>query len=331
MTRLAARSDARTRNDRILLGSMAIYALVLVGLALARGVELTPAVVALAAALIAVLALRRRLPFRDWLPLVAVALAYELIRGYRVALAAMVHVAGIVAIERDLLGGNLATGILQSALHPMHGVDPIAVGATIIYVLHVPLPIAVAGFLWVRRRSVFYDYVAAMVVLSMAAFITYLLLPVAPPWWAAAHGFVPGPNGHPAITYLQPAAFAGLADSAGLNGAAIFSIAFGNISPDQIASFPSIHAAYPFLAFLVARRVLGRSRWIVLAYAVAAWFSIVYLGDHYLVDVIAGIAYAAGSYWAVVRGLPRAETALGPLVARRRSRGSAGGPEPAAS
>jgi PAP2 superfamily len=302
-TRPAAPS--RVNNDTVLVGAMVAYGVVLVALALTRGVELTPAVVAIAAALLAVLALRRHMPLRDWVPFVVIALGYELIRGYQATLYAMVHVTGVIDLERSLLGGNLATAVLQSAFHPAHGPDVVAILATILYVLHVPLPLAVAAFLWFRHRSAFADYVAAMVVLSIAAFITYLLLPVAPPWWAAAHGYMQGPGGHPLITYLQPPAFTSIIDSAGFDGHALLILVFGGISPDPIASFPSIHAAYPFLAYLFARRVLGRARWAVLAYAGAAWFAIVYLGDHYAVDVIGGIAYASAAYWAVSGG-PRA-------------------------
>ena len=138
---------------------------------------------------------------------------------------------------------------------------------------------------------------AALLILSLAAFSTYLLLPVAPPWWAAAHGYIVGPNGSPLISYLQPAADAGLLGVFGFDGQTTLS--FGQISPDPIASFPSIHAAYPFLAYLFSRQVLGRARWAVLAYAIAVWFAVIYLGDHYLVDVIGGIAYAWGAYWVV--------------------------------
>jgi len=290
---------AYSRVDQVLVASMAVYGLVLVALAVSHGIDLTPPVLLVATALLVLLAFRRRLPLREWLPFVAIALAYELIRGYQATLNAMVHVAGMIDAERSLLGGNLATAMLQSAFHPAHGPDLVAAAATVMYVLHVPLPIAVGAFLWFRSRANFPDYVAAILVLSTAAFITYLLLPVAPPWWAAAHGYLPGPGGQPLITYLQPAAFASIIDSAGLDGHTVFAVAFGDISPDQIASFPSIHAAYPFLAYLFARRVLGRGRWAVLAYAVAAWFSIIYLGDHYLVDVIGGIAYAIAAYWIV--------------------------------
>ena len=303
MGRSSTLAATRSRVDQVLPASMAAYALVLAALAMVHGVELTPALLAIATALIAMLALRRHLPLGDWIPFVVIALAYELIRGYQATLHAMVHVAGVIDVDRWLLGGNLATAILQSAFHPAHGVDILATLSTVLYVLHIPLPIVVAAFLWFRHRAVFGDYVAAMVVLSIAAFITYLLLPVAPPWWAAAHGYIPGPGGRPLITYLQPPAFTAIVDSAGLDGHALLALAFGGISPDPIASFPSIHAAYPFLAYLFARRVLGRARWAVLAYAVAAWFAIIYLGDHYVVDVIGGIAYASASYW-IVTGRP---------------------------
>ncbi len=298
-TRAGSSAPPAPRNERLLVGSMAVYGLVLAGLALYRGVELTPSVVAIAAALVGVLALRRHLPLREWIPFVAIALAYELIRGFEAAITAMVHVVGIIDVERWLLGGTIATAILQAAFPPTHPPGIVATLATVIYVLHVPLPIVVAAYLWFRHRPVFGDYVAALLLLSMAAFITYVLLPVAPPWWAAAHGFIPGPGGHPLITYLQPPAFTAIVNSAGLDGHALFALAFGDISPDRLASFPSIHAAYPFLAYLFARRVLGRSRWLVLAYTLAAWFSIMYLGDHYLVDVLGGIAYAAAAYWLV--------------------------------
>ena len=306
---------ASSRNERLLVVSMAVYGLVLVGLAIVRGVELTPTVIAIAAGLVGIVALQRRLPLAEWIPFVAIALAYELIRGYQAAITAMVHVVGVIDVERWLLGGTVATAILQAAFPPTHPPGIVATAATVLYVLHVPLPIVVAAFLWFRHRPVFGDWVAALLLLSVAAFITYVLLPVAPPWWAADHGFIPGPGGRPLITYLQPPAFAAIVNSAGLDGHALFALAFGDISPDRLASFPSIHAAYPFLAYLFARRVLGRWRWAVLAYAFAAWFSIVYLGDHYLVDVLGGIAYAAAAYW-LVAGCPIGGRPLSSIDAR---------------
>ena len=290
----------RARNDRIVLVALAVFVALLGLLALRGGFELSPDVLAVAAATGLVLVVRNRPTFREWAPFLVLGLAYELIRGDTAALLAMVHVGDMAALERALFAGYLPTQVLQAWLHPKHGLDLVAAVATILYILHTALPVVVGAFLWVRDRASYYDYVAALVVLSMAAFLTYLILPVAPPWWAASHGFLNGANGHPELAYLKPSAFDSLAASAGLDGHVLFGLTFGDISPDQVASFPSLHAAYPFLAYLFARRVLGRARWAVLAYAAAVWFAVVYLGDHYVVDVIAGVVYTLVAYAFVV-------------------------------
>ncbi len=301
----------RARNDWIVMVTLGVFVAFLALLAIEDGFEITPDVLAVAAALALVLVVRNRPSLREWSAFLVIGLAYELIRGDTAALLATVHVADMAALERTLFAGHLPTQVLQAWLHPRHGLDVVAAIATILYILHTALPVVVGAFLWVRDRASYYDYVAALVVLSMAAFVTYLILPVAPPWWAASHGFLNGANGHPELAYLKPSAFDALAASAGLDGHFIFGLTFGDISPDQVASFPSLHAAYPFLAYLFARRVLGRGRWAVLAYAAAVWFAVVYLGDHYVVDVIAGILYTLAAYGFVA--------AWERVVARRRA------------
>jgi hypothetical protein len=230
---------------------------------------------------------RGRLFLRDWIPFIGLFFAYELMRGYADNLGLAVHVSDVLNVERTLFGGNVPTAVLQSALHPATGVDVIAVVATVFYFLHFPLPIAVAFFLWLRRRRAFYDYVAALIVLSMAGFITYLLLPVAPPWYAAKEGLLPG------VVYLKDQGFQDLARLFGFEGRYLFSYTVYQINPNQVAAFPSLHAGYPFLAFLFARRSFGRIGWVMLAYSACVWFSIVYLADHYVVDILGGLAYAS--------------------------------------
>ena len=187
------------RNDRLLLLTIAGYVLMLSALMIAGGVSITPDVMLVALGLAAVLLGRGRLFIRDWVPFIGLFLAYELMRGYADDLNRTIHAADVLALERALFGGRLPTQVLQDALHPATGLDPVAIAGTIFYFLHFPLPIAVAFLLWVRRRRAYYDYVAALILLSMAGFATYLLLPVAPPWWAAHAGLIPGPDGAPAI------------------------------------------------------------------------------------------------------------------------------------
>ncbi len=302
-TEAAARLGAR--NDRILLAGVGGYIALLSGLMLARGVSITPDVLLVGLGLAAVLIGRGRLFLRDWIPFIGLFFAYELMRGYADNFGAAVHASDVIDVERALFLGHLPTQVLQDWLHPAPGVDFVAVLATIFYFLHFPLPIAVAFFLWLRRRRVFYDYVAALIVLSMAGFVTYLLLPVAPPWWAAEHGLLPGPNGVPAIHYLKEEGFTSLARALGFEGRYLYSYTIYDINPNQVAAFPSLHAGYPFLAFLFARRSFGRIGWAMLGYAACVWFSIVYLADHYVVDVLGGLAYASVAYWAVIHAPSR--------------------------
>jgi PAP2 superfamily len=284
------------RNDRLLLALIGGYIALLSGLMIVRGVSITPDVLLVALGLAAVILGRGRLFLRDWVPFIGLFFAYELMRGYADNLGLAVHVGDILAVERTLFLGNVPTAVLQQLLHPPTGIDVIAIVATIFYFLHFPLPIAVGFFLWLRRRRLYYDYVAALIVLSMAGFVTYLLLPVAPPWYAAREGLLPG------VAYLKDQGFTDLARLFGFDGHYLYSYTVYQINPNQVAAFPSLHAGYPFLAFLFARRAFGRIGWVMLAYSACVWFAIVYLADHYVVDILGGLAYAGVAYWLVVHG-----------------------------
>jgi hypothetical protein len=130
----------------------------------------------------------------------------------------------------------------------------------------------------------------------MAGFVTYLLLPVAPPWWAEKYGHASG-NLH-----LRDNGFMGLANFFGFGKDYVYSYNVYSIGSNDVAAFPSLHAGYPFLAFLFARRAFGKVGWLMLAYTACVWFAIVYLGEHWVVDIIGGVAYAVVAYLAILHG-----------------------------
>ena len=284
------------RNNRILLIAVALYVAILSGLMIARGIGVTPDVLLVGFGLAAVVLGRGRLFFRDWVPFIALFFAYELMRGYADDFGMAIHITDVIAIDRIIGLGTLPTQWLQGWFHPASGPDLVAVGATIVYFLHFPLPLAVGFLLWLKRRSLYYDFVAALIVLCIAGFVTFLFVPVAPPWYAAQHGFLNGPDGRPLIQYLKPVGFDELASWLGFNGHYLYTYTFYDIGPNPVAAFPSLHAGFPFLAFLFALRGFGRAGWLVLGYFALVVFSIVYLGDHYVIDAIAGVAYASASY-----------------------------------
>ena len=70
---------------------------------------------------------------------------------------------------------------------------------------------------------------------------------------------------------------------------------YTHLNPNQFAAFPSLHAAFPALAALYAWR---RYRWLSIAligWTLAVALSIVYLGEHYVVDALDGFLYVAAA------------------------------------
>jgi membrane-associated phospholipid phosphatase len=289
----------RRRNDRLLVAGVLVYSAVVVILMVATGVSITPDFLAVAFGLAAVLLGRGRLFLRDWVPFIVLLLAYELMRGVADDAGLPLHAADLAHAERIIAFGVLPTQVLQDALRPASGIDPIAIVATIVYMLHFVLPLGAGFVLWLWRRPLYYDFVAALVLLSVAGFVTYMLVPAAPPWYAAYLGLLNGPDGRPVIAYLKPGAFDTLATALGFDGRQVYSLAFGSVNPNLVAAFPSLHVAYPFLTFLTLRRAFGRIGWLALGYAALVAFSVVYTGDHWVIDELAGIAYAYIAFYAV--------------------------------
>jgi membrane-associated phospholipid phosphatase len=60
-----------------------------------------------------------------------------------------------------------------------------------------------------------------------------------------------------------------------------------------VAAMPSLHAGMTVLIALYAiQRLRSRGRWLLLAYPVAMSTALVYYGEHYVVDVLAGALLA---------------------------------------
>ncbi len=80
---------------------------------------------------------------------------------------------------------------------------------------------------------------------------------------------------------------------------------YTHLNPNDYAAFPSLHAAFPTLAAIFAWR---RYRWLavlLLAWAACVWTAIVYLGEHYFVDALAGLGFALAAWLVVTRLFPR--------------------------
>ncbi len=70
---------------------------------------------------------------------------------------------------------------------------------------------------------------------------------------------------------------------------------YDHLDPNRYAAFPSLHAAYPVLAAVYAWRLHRTLALVLCAWAGCVWFSVVYLGEHYVVDALDGLVYVAAA------------------------------------
>ena len=168
----------------------------------------------------------------------------------------------------------------------------------------------VIGTYFVARR--FFSRMACIVAASFYfAVVLYYLIPTVPPWLAVEQGATTGINRI-------------LVDvGATLFGQSLSDDLFDVLaSPNPLAAMPSLHFAAAF-AVVIMGVLLRSPRLLVgaLTYCVALAFALIYLGEHYFADILAG---GASGLTAVFL----AETALGNgpgarLLGRIRARAAA--------
>jgi PAP2 superfamily len=219
----------------------------------------------------------------DWLPLIAALILYDHTRGIADTLGIPTRVLELVDLERLIFGGTLPTAWLQEHFYDPGNPHWWDAAASLIYVSHFVLPWALAAVLYVRSRPIWLTYVRRVVLLSYAGLATYILIPAAPPWFASGYGYVPDQM-----------------DRIATGGWSVLGLRSAGVMLDQaqagsnhVAALPSLHAAFAMLFsvtmwFLVRNRLV---RVLVAIYPIAMGLTLVYGGEHYVVDVVLGWVY----------------------------------------
>lgn len=236
-----------------------------------------------------------------WAPFVAILIAYELMRGLASRLGGQPH--NLAGVERALFGGHEPTLVLQATIGSLGDADLIDDIGSLVYSAHFLLPIAVGAWLWIRNRDDFRRFGLSLVVLCALAFVTYVIVPTAPPWLAQPES----------VQHLMQDTVQRLDLPAGLTWL------YSHHDYNLYAAFPSLHAGFPVLAAAAAWRTNKAVGVALSIWAIVVWVTVVYLGEHYVAEVAGGILYAAVAL-AIVAMLPRIRHAL----ARRRADGAPG-------
>ena len=276
---MSAPAEPRARWLRpgpLLIGSLA-YLAVIFGVMLWRGISIEPEWVLLALLVIA-MALGRGLAFlADWGPFLLLFFAYEAMRGFASKTGFAPH--DLSGLERTVFGGTLPTLTLQHAFYHPGVVGPQDLIAMFLYFMHFPLPILVGFVFWLNSREHYRRFIAALLLMCFLAFVTYLFWPSAPPWWQVS-------DVYKVIDRTVQLLWGNQYFVSGI---------YHSFNPNRFAAFPSLHAAFPALAAVYAWRRYRPLSIVLIVWSIAVLLAIVYLGEHYVVDALAGYAYVAAA------------------------------------
>jgi membrane-associated phospholipid phosphatase len=271
---------------------------------------------AVASGPLALAVLRRRSPGRDValyvLQMWAFTIAHELPYDDPEALQRRLRVRYPIAADRALGLGELPTLRLQRALGRPGRITALDRGLSIVHWSWFLEPHLTLLFVLGRHRERFPRAARQMAAVYDLGCAIYAAVPTAPPWWASEQGEIEAP-----VERIPAAVASGERPEAAVRRIMVdvgegtwgraWDPLYDSLGGNPWAAMPSLHFASSLLAALLLAEigpVPGALGW---GYALSLGFALVYLGEHYVTDLVAGAALVA----VVRRGEPVAE----PLVA----------------
>lgn len=220
----------------------------------------------------------------DWLPFVLLLLAYDYTRGAAEKLGFPLHVTPQITADRWLGFGQVPTVWLQERLYDPYEVHVWEVVPTLVYLSHFIAPYAVAAWLYGRSRDRWVAFTGRFLSLTLVSLLTYIVLPWAPPWYAARRGLLP--RLHRTVgrgwEYLPIHSAQNVFDK-------------GQATVNLTAALPSLHAAYTMLiTCFFWRTSCWPLRVLLVTYPLLMAFTLVASAEHYVVDILLGWVFAWG-------------------------------------
>lgn len=212
-----------------------------------------------------------------FVPFLGMLVVYDSMRSIADDLNQNVNIWPMIQFDRWLTGGELPTMMLQRWWWD-GAVGPWEFYLYFLYTLHFLVPLIVGLLIWKYRPNLYWPFVWSVIGISFASFIIYILFPAMPPWMAKELGYIPEP-----LHRIS-------SDVWWAMGITNFSEVYSKLSPNAVAAVPSLHSAYPMIAYIFMSRAFGwRRMWWLALYPISMWVGIVYLGEHYVFDILAAM------------------------------------------
>lgn len=267
------------KHPTFIISLFLIYILVTTALMIKLGIGIAPDRYIFVLFFAAIFVKRVKSFVLDWIPFLFIILSYDWLRGMAGILNSRVYYLPQLQFDQIVFGVNPSV-YLQSHFFNPSQLAWYDYASTILYFLHFALPLAFGYLLWLQKRQYFKEFVTGISLVSYAAWLTYIAFPAAPPWLATQKGILPG------LTKILDQTLSSFPQAVDLP------TFYHRMNPNMVAAVPSMHAAYPFLVLLFALSFFGKKALLFIPYVLVVWVSIVYLGEHYVSDVLAGALYA---------------------------------------
>jgi membrane-associated phospholipid phosphatase len=199
-----------------------------------------------------------------------------------------------IAVDRLIGAGRLPNARLQRALSRFPGVRRLDRFLTWVHWLWFLEPYLALIWILLRHPERFPRAARQMAAVFDVGCAGYFALPTAPPWWASEEGHT-----DEEVRRIM----VGVGEETWRSA---WPAMYGALGGNPWAAMPSLHFATSTMAAISlseAGRAEGAVGW---GYALTLGFALVYLGEHYVTDLLAGAGLVAGVRW----GEPLAEPAV---------------------
>jgi membrane-associated phospholipid phosphatase len=227
--------------------------------------------------------------------------AYEMPNDDPQALRDRVHVKYPIHVDRVIGLGRIPTQRLQEAFSTKGEINRFERALVWCHWSWFAVPHLAVAYTALRKPQQLGTAAARMYAVFDLGATVYWLLPTAPPWWAAAHGYIEhldgavrvGESGHRYDMTSAPLPVRRMMLEYGEQfWGSRWNDLYDVLGGNPLAAMPSLHFATSLMAARLlteAGPVAGAIGW---TYAGTLGLALVYLGEHYAVDVLAGAALA---------------------------------------
>lgn len=231
--------------------------------------------------------------FERLVPYLLFVLAYDALRYGRDAFltADRVTVCEIRNLESQLL--PIGSGLTIGDWVQLHTSKALDLAFATPYFVFAYVVLGYGLYLYTVDRPRMSRFLWSFCVANLIAFVIWLVLPVAPPWYHRIHGC--------AVDLAAAPSAAGLRRVDAVLGIRYFQTFYGK-SNYVFGAMPSLHCTYPMIGLLTAWRHTGwKTRPLHCLYVLWMFCASVYLDHHYVLDGLAGFALAGCCVWLVAR------------------------------